>query len=121
MKGREKCKPDDILFTLPNESGDWVPMSKAIYVKWFRHRLSQMKLNPLDYKLHGYRHGGLHQLLQAEGSLHKVKILSNHLSSSVYAYSELPADKRMVTARKMLESLASDINDVSASIPLNRA
>lgn len=109
IRGAQNCTKGAIVFTIPDVKGCFRPLLKYEFVRWFRGRIGQMGADSSKYSCHGWRHGGIQQLLLAEDSTHMVRIASDHASDALYAYAEIPPERRMDTARKMLSSLSIDL------------
>ena len=104
IRGRENCHPDSLVFQLPIGSNGWRPLVRYEFDKWFKMRISQMGLPKDRFFLHSWRHGGIHQAILSDSSLELIRISSNHLSSAIYAYSRIPAQRRFSVCQKMLDS-----------------
>ena len=64
-----------------------------------------MGCDPELYTLHGFRHGGVHQVLMSENNLALAKITSDHTSDVILEYSNVPADRRLVISQKINRNL----------------
>ena len=105
LYGRETCTNNTPVFRLPSSSGTWVPMTKGDYVPFFKFRLKQMNLNPDNYGLHGFRHGGVQQCLLAEPNLGLVQVASDHRSDAILVYANVPPERRMYMSARVSASL----------------
>ena len=80
-------------------------MIKAEFLSFFRLRLTQMNLDPADYSLHGFRHGGIQQCLLTEPNLGLCQLASDHRSDAILVYNGVPPERRMFMSARVNESL----------------
>ena len=76
------------------------------YDRWFKCRLAEMGVDTGLYTLHGWRHGGIHQVLMSEDNLALVKLTSDHSSDVILEYFNVPADRRLIISRKVNQNLS---------------
>ena len=105
LRGSNNCKSNDLVFQVPVSEGEFRPLCKYEFLKWFVHRLNEMGLDPKEIRPHSFRHGGVNFALMCEENLNMVKVSSGHLSESVWTYCNLPASSRFQVATKMMEAL----------------
>ena len=55
--------------------------------------------------LHAFRHGAIALALSEEPNIAMIKLQSNHLSESVWVYSQVEASRRLSVASKMIDAL----------------
>ena len=106
MYGVDTCGRNTPVFRLPPDAGGWTPKIKADYVPFFRARLASMGLNPTSYSLHGFRHGSIQECLLSETNLGLCQITSDHASSAILTYAEVPPARRLSISSKISTSLA---------------
>ena len=108
-RGVLNLAPDDPVLMLPSGSDfSWQPMCKYQYNSWFKSRITQMKLDPSRYFIHGYRHGGVSLALLVEENITLVRLTSNHLSAAIMTYSQISPDKRFRVSSRMVDALESE-------------
>ena len=107
MRGRNNIAPDDLVLQLPDGRGGWEPLCKYKLNRWFKHRISQMGLDPSKFMIHGFRHGSLAEAIAIEPNLTLIRVTSNHLSDSIFTYSNVDTDKRFQVSCKMLHSITT--------------
>ena len=95
----------DHVFQLPTPNGGWSILTKQTVNKWFKGRIRAMGLDDEKYMLHAFRHGAIALALSEEPNLAMVKLQSDHLSDSVWVYSQVDVNRRLSVASKMLDAL----------------
>lgn len=105
IRGRENCLDSNLVFQVPDDAGRWRPLSKYEYRAWLVHRFTEMGVDPATHLIHGFRHGSLNLCFKLEKNLQLIKIASNHLSSAVFTYSNIPAADRFGVAQKMMAAM----------------
>ena len=69
-----------------------------------------MGLDTSQFTPHGWRHGGIHQVLMSEGNLALAQLTSDHSSDVILEYSNVPADRRLLISRKINQNLSRYVN-----------
>ena len=69
-----------------------------------------MGADPSLYTLHGWRHGGIQQVLLSEENLALAKLTSDHSSDVILEYSNVPADRRLTISQKVNKNLSKFVN-----------
>ena len=105
LRGRNNCKPGDLVFQCPGDNGSWKPLVKYQFQRWFVHRLVEMRVDSNLFKIHGFRHGGVSFAAECEESLTMVKVASGHMSECVWTYLNIPEESRYRVSKKMLAAL----------------
>ena len=62
------------------------------------------------YTLHGWRHGGIQQVLMSEENMALMKLTSDHSSDVILEYCNVPADRRLLISRKVNHNLSRYVN-----------
>ena len=106
MYGVESCGTNTPVFRLPTDAGGWTPMIKGDFLPFFKARLASMGLDPAGYTLHGFRHGSIQECLLSETNLGLCQITSDHASSAILTYAEVPPARRLAISSKISASLA---------------
>ena len=57
------------------------------------------------YMLHAFGHGAIALALSEEPNIAMIKLQSNHLSESVWVYSQVDVSRRLSVASKMVDAL----------------
>ena len=109
--GENNITPDTPLFQTRDYDGTLRPILRHKFSDWFRFRLKEMKVDPSLYTLHGYRHGGIQQVLMSEQNLALAKITSDHTSDVILDYSFVPADRRLTISQKINRNLNNVVNN----------
>ena len=104
--GVSNCGPDTPIFQIPNNSGKFVPITRAKFNNWFRLRLTQMGVDASLYTLHSFRHGGIQQTLLSESNYALCRLSSDHSSDAIMEYSQIPPNRRLTISDKVNRSLA---------------
>ena len=99
--GDQNITADTPLFQTKDFAGNLPPVMRHKYDGWFKYRLEEMGLDSSLYTLHGWRHGGIQQVLLLESSLALAKLTSDHLSDVILEYSNVPADRRLTISQKV--------------------
>ena len=99
------AQPGDLVFQLPSPDGSWAPLVKYQFNRWFRSRLADMGLNPLEYFVHAFRHGSIQLAILHQGNLTLIKLHSNHLSEAIMVYSHIDPNKRSAVSAAMVAAL----------------
>ena len=103
LRNGEKCEQDDLVFQLPLGRGAWRPLVRYEFNAWFSKRVREMGLDPKQYLIHGFKHGGINLALRLEPNLQMVKVTTNHLSDAIFSYSHLPPQDRFQVSEKMVD------------------
>ena len=96
------------VFRLPvgdNAAGPWRILVKADFHTWFKHRITQMRLDSELYMLHGFRHGAVALAIAEEPNLSLVKLASDHSSQVIWEYAQVDASRRQSVATAMIEAV----------------
>ena len=110
MIGDDNITPDTPLFQTRDYAGNLRPVLRHKYEAWFNMRLAEMGLDVDLYTLHGWRHGGIQQVLMSEDNLALAKLTSDHTSDVILEYSHVPADRRLMISRKINHNLSRLVN-----------
>ena len=105
MRGLPAHTLRDHVFQLPTPGGGWAVLTKTTVNKWFKGRIKAMGLPDDRYMLHAFRHGAIALALSEEPNIAMVKLQSNHLSESVWVYSQVDVNRRLSVASKMVDAL----------------
>ena len=105
--GEANIGPDVPLIQTRDFQGNLRPVLYHKFTKWFKHSLSEMKLDSALYTLHAFRHGGIQQTLMSEQNLALVKLTSDHTSDVILEYSHVPADRRLTISQKVNRNLTT--------------
>ena len=106
MYGSESCRANTPVFRIPTKSGNsWVTLQKGEFDRFFKKRISAAGLNPMDYTLHGFRHGSIQTAMLVENNMAMVALTSDHSSDAINAYTRIPATSRMRVTAKMVRHL----------------
>ena len=108
--GEENITTTTPLFQTRDYDGKLRPILRKKFDDWYRHRLQEMGQNPAQYTLHGFRAGGIQQVLMSESNLALAKITSDHTSDVILDYSHVPADRRLTISQKVNRNLNSVVN-----------
>ena len=102
------------LFQTRDYDGNLRPILRKKFDDWYRLRLREMDLDASKFTLHGFRAGGIQQVLMSEQNLALAKITSDHTSDVILNYSFVPADRRLTISQKINRNLNNVINkDIS--------
>ena len=93
--GDENITPDTPLFQTRDYHGNLRPILRHKFDAWYRFRLREMDLDATKYTLHGWRSGGIQQVLMSENNLALAKLTSDHTSDVILEYSQVPANRRL--------------------------
>ena len=99
------------LFQSRDYAGNLRPILRNKFDDWFRFRLREMHLDPAKFTLHGFRAGGIQQVLLSEQNLALAKITSDHTSDVILDYSFVPADRRLTISQKINRNLNTTVSD----------
>ena len=110
MIGDNNITADTPLFQVWDFQGNLRPVLRHKFENWFNFRLSEMGLDASLYTLHGWRHGGIQQVLMSEENLALAKLTSDHSSDVILEYAHVPADRRLVISRKVNHNLNRYVN-----------
>ena len=110
MIGDDNITADTPLFQTRDYAGNLRPVLRHKYEAWFEMRLAEMGLDVNLYTLHGWRHGGIQQVLMSEDNLALAKLTSDHTSDVILEYSHVPADRRLLISRKINQNLSRLVN-----------
>ena len=110
MYGAASCKPGTPVFRIPSAVGGRTPMIKNDFIPFFKARVASMGLNPDSYTLHGFRHGSIQECLLSETNLGLCQITSDHASSAILTYAEVPPARRLDISARISASLARALN-----------
>ena len=105
MVGDHNITADTPLFQTRDFAGNLRPVMRHKYEGWFNHRLNEMGADSSLYTLHGWRHGGIQQVLLSENNLALAKLTSDHSSDVILEYSHVPADRRLTISQKVNHNL----------------
>ena len=106
--GHDTCRANTPVFRIPSKSEkSWITLEKAQFDSFFKKRLEAAGLDPLDYTLHGFRHGSIQTAMLVEDSMALVAVTSDHSSDAINAYTGIPATNRMRVCAKMVHHLNS--------------
>ena len=81
-------------------------MQRSDFESFFKKRLAKMGLDPTNFGLHGFRHGGLQETMLVEENMGLVAITSDHTSNAILAYSMVPPERRMRISAKVSRNLS---------------
>ena len=97
---------------MTNKSFDGIPgiCLRHKFEAWFYHRLKEMGQDANLYTLHGWRHGGIQQVLMSEEKLALAKLTSDHSSDVILEYCNVPADRRLIISQKVNQNLSRLVN-----------
>ena len=105
-RGPDLCGPTDPVFAVPQD-GSWAPLPKQTVVRHFNGQLAAMGLDPKDYSLHSFRHGGISFALLADNPVAWIRLNSDHKSECIFGYLNLEAERRFIVTKKMATMMAS--------------
>ena len=105
MRGLPAHTLRDHVFQLPVPGGGWSILTKQTVSSWFKGRIRAMGLDDERYMLHAFRHGAIALALAEEPNIAMIKLQSDHLSDSVWTYSQVDVNRRLSVASKMLDAL----------------
>ena len=108
--GEENITADTPLFQTRDYQGNLRPVLRAKYDMWYKFRLCEMGLDANLFTLHGWRHGGIQQVLMSEENLALAKLTSDHSSDVILEYSHVPANRRLTISRKVNHNLSRFVN-----------
>ena len=110
--GKTACSPQDLVFLIPRLVGVhcyWDPLTKPAAQKVLESQISQMGLDPSSYRFHSFRHGSLQEAVLVEPSLELVRLQSDHVSTAVHAYTNLPGSRRFGVSKKVGSALQQSL------------
>ena len=81
--------------------GRWIPLTKAVLVKFFDEQIAKMNLNPKDFSIHSFRRGVLQRALLKNISVDIMRSQSDHSSEAIMAYLGLPVADRFAISEAM--------------------
>ena len=110
LVGDQNITADTPLFQTRGFDGSFRPVLRHKFEAWFNHRLTEMGQDATLYTLHGWRHGGIQQVLMSEENLALAKLTSDHSSDVILEYCNVPADRRLVISRKVNHNLSRLVN-----------
>ena len=110
MIGDNNITEDTPLFQTWDFHGNLRPVVRHKFEAWFNRRLNEMGADPSLYTLHGWRHGGIQQVLLSEENLALAKLTSDHSSDVILEYSNVPADRRLTISQKVNKNLSKFVN-----------
>ena len=113
FKGINNCQAQDSVFSYLKQ-GQWVILTKSVAGKFLAGQLAAMGLNAKLYGLHSFRVGSIIQGLIGDNSLAYVRLHSDHRSSAIFGYLEMPAVRRFGVAC----SLSRDVANAARAIGL---
>ena len=105
-RGPNLCGPADPVFAFPQD-GSWAPLPKQTVVRHFNGQLAAMGLDPKDYSLHSFRHGGISFALLADNPVAWIRLNSDHKSECIFGYLNLEAERRFIVTKKMATMMAT--------------
>ena len=108
--GEENITADTPLFQMRDFQGNLRPILRHKFDRWYKTRLSEMGCDASLYTLHGWRHGGIQQVLMSEGNLALAKLTSDHSSDVIQEYANVPANRRLIISRKINQNLSKHVN-----------
>ena len=108
--GDHNITPDTPLFQTRDFAGNLRPILRHKFDSWYKFRLGEMGLDASQFTLHGWRHGGIQQVLMSEDNLALAKLTSDHSSDVILEYSNVPADRRLLISRKINRNLSRYVN-----------
>ena len=108
--GDQNITADTPLFQTRDFAGNLRPILRHKYDNWYKFRLGEMGLDTSQFTLHGWRHGGIQQVLMSEGNLALAKLTSDHSSDVILEYSNVPSDRRLLISRKINQNLSRYVN-----------
>ena len=111
MRGLPAHTLRDHVFQLPVMGGGWSVLTKPTVNRWFKGRIKAMGLPEDRYMLHAFRHGAIALALAEEPNIAMIKLQSNHLSESVWVYSQVDVSRRLSVASKMVDALDGFLPD----------
>ena len=121
ITGDENITADTPLFQVRDYQGNLKPVLRQHYDNWYKFRLDEMGLDASLFTLHGWRHGGIQQVLMSEENLALCKITSDHSSDVILEYSYVPANRRLAISQKVNNNLSHFANQgllQQAALPL---
>ena len=116
--GEENITDRTPLFQSRDYDGNLRPILRKKFDDWYRFRLQEMDLDASQFTLHGFRSGGIQQVLMSEQNLALAKITSDHTSDVILDYSFVPADRGLTISQKINRNLNSIINNAITYEPL---
>ena len=108
MRESRAISDEDVVFQIC-QSGLWVPLCKNTVLRVFEEQIRGMGLDSKIYSLHSFRHGGISEAVNWEPNLEIIRLQSDHVSSAIHGYVNLPAVRRFRVTQKMGESFSSFI------------
>ena len=108
--GDANITADTPLFQTRDCHGNLRPLLRHKFEFWVNFRLSEMGVDSSLYTLHGFRHGGIQQVLMSEDNLALAKLTSDHSSDVILEYAHVPADRRLTISRKVNRNLTRYVN-----------
>ena len=115
--GDDNITDDTPLFQVRDRAGVLRPILRHNYDAWFNFRLKEMGADPEKYTLHGWRHGGIHQVLMSEQNLALCKLTSDHSSDVILEYGQVSANRRVIISQKVNHNLNRAITGQSDDLP----
>ena len=115
--GEDSIHADAPLFQVRDYSGTLRPILRHNFDAWFNARLKEMGADPSLYTLHGWRHGGIQQVLMSEQNLALAKITSDHTSDVIMEYAHVPANRRVIISQKVNRNLNRAITGHADALP----
>ena len=123
ITGEHNITADTPLFQVRDYQGNLKPVLRHHYDSWYKFRLGEMGLDASLFTLHGWRHGGIQQVLMSEENLALCKITSDHSSDVILEYSYVPANRRLEISQKVNNNLSQFVNQgllQQAALPVRR-
>ena len=108
--GEANITADTPLFQTRDFDGNLRPILRHKFDRWYKTRLGEMGCDASLYTLHGWRHGGIQQVLMSEGNLALAKLTSDHSSDVILEYAHVPANRRLMISRKINQNLSKHVN-----------
>ena len=115
--GEANITADTPIFQVRDYAGNLRPILRHNYDAWFNFRLLEMGADPSKYTLHGWRHGGIQQVLMSEQNLALAKLTSDHSSDVILEYAHVPANRRVIISQKINRNLNRAITGKSDVLP----
>ena len=109
LQGPLVATGQSLVFKVPMVGGGWAPLTKAMFLPWLRGRLSQMGLDAARFHCHAFRHGSIALALEKQPNVTMIRLQSNHISDSIFTYSQIPAEKRGAVSSLMMDALLDTV------------
>ena len=105
LRGVSNCLDSELVFCVPT-TGGWAPLTKPLAGRLFGSQLAAMGLDSSAYSFHSFRFGGLQEALLADNPIDLIRIHSDHRSTAIFGYLNLPGSRRFGVASRVCDRLS---------------